>query len=97
MDRELYGIVKWCNPDLKFGLNVWNRNHFNPLRKAQWPWAEMTRGADWVKPITYQHQSGGVYIKRDGRLPQVGLARLDAAGVHTDHVQAARPPRGAVG
>ena len=52
LDRELYGLVKWCNPDLKFGLNVWNRNHFNPLRKAQWPWAEMAEWSDWVKPIT---------------------------------------------
>lgn len=61
MDRELFGIVKWCNADLKFGLNVWNRNHLNPLRKAQWPWAEQTHWCDWVKPITYQHQAGGVY------------------------------------
>lgn len=62
MDRELYGIVKWCNSDLKFGLNVWNRNHFNLFRKAQWAWAEMTRWSDWVKPITYQHQSGLIYV-----------------------------------
>jgi hypothetical protein len=62
MDRELYGIVKWCNPDLQFGLNVWNRNHMNPIRKAQWPWEEMAQCADWVKPITYQHQAGGVYF-----------------------------------
>lgn len=61
MDRELYGIVKWCNRNLKFGLNVWNRNHFNPIRQAQWPWAEMTQWCDWVKPITYQHQSGVIY------------------------------------
>jgi len=61
LDRELYGLVKWCNPDLSFGLNVWNRNHFNPIRKAQWPWEEQTLYADWVKPITYQHQSGLVY------------------------------------
>jgi hypothetical protein len=61
MDRELYGIVKWCDPELKFGLNVWNRNHLNPIRKAQWPWLEMTAWSDWVKPITYQHQSGGIY------------------------------------
>jgi hypothetical protein len=61
MDRELYGIVKWVNGDLKFGLNVWNRNHFNPIRKAQWPWKEMVAWSDWVKPITYQHQSGGIY------------------------------------
>lgn len=63
LDRELYGIVKWCNPALSFGLNVWNRNHFNPFRKAQWPWLEQTTYCDWVKPITYQHQSGGIYKK----------------------------------
>ena len=63
LDRELYGIVKWCNPDIQFGLNVWNRNHFNPFRKAQWPWEEQTLYADWVKPITYQHQSGLIYHK----------------------------------
>ena len=63
LDRELYGIVKWCNPALSFGLNVWNRNHFNPIRKAQWSWAEQTDYCDWVKPITYQHQAGEVYHK----------------------------------
>jgi hypothetical protein len=61
LDRELYGIVKWCNAALSFGLNVWNRNHFNPLRKAQYPWEEQTLYADWVKPITYQHQAGLIY------------------------------------
>jgi hypothetical protein len=61
LDRELYGMVKWINPNLQFGLNVWNRNHFNPLRKAQWPWAEQVAYADWVKPITYQHQAGEIY------------------------------------
>lgn len=63
LDRELYGIIKWANPALKVGLNVWNRNHFNFLRKAQWPWLEQTTYADWVKPITYQHQSGQIYVK----------------------------------
>ena len=63
LDKELYGIVKWCNPALSFGLNVWNRNHFNPFRKAQWSWLEQTTYCDWVKPITYQHQSGGIYKK----------------------------------
>ena len=63
LDRELYGITKWCNPDLEFGLNVWNRNHFNPFRKAEYPWAEAVDYADWVKPITYQHQSGQIYVK----------------------------------
>jgi hypothetical protein len=66
LDRELYGIVKWCNPALSFGLNVWNRNHFNPIRKAQWSWGEQTDYADWVKPITYQHQAGEVFAKEMG-------------------------------
>jgi len=70
LDRELYGITKWCNSDLEFGLNVWNRNHFNPLRKAQWPWAEMVTWSDWVKPITYQHQAGGVYMNEMKSLHQ---------------------------
>lgn len=61
LDRELYGIVKFCDPKLEFGLNVWNRNHLNPWRKAQWPWDEQTQWADWVKPIVYQHQSGGIF------------------------------------
>jgi hypothetical protein len=68
LDRELYGIVKWCNADLSFGLNVWNRNHFNPFRKAQWPWEEQTLYADWVKPITYQHQSGLIYFNEMSNL-----------------------------
>ena len=62
LDRELYGIVKFCDTTLEFGLNVWNRNHFNPWRKAQWPWDEQTQWADWVKPIVYQHQSGGIFF-----------------------------------
>jgi len=61
LDRELYGIMKYRNSEMQFGLNVWNRNHLNPLRKAQWPWKEQAQWADWVKPIVYQHQAGGVF------------------------------------
>lgn len=70
LDRELYGLVKWCDPNLSFGLNVWNRNHFNPVRKAQWPWEEQTDYADWVKPITYQHQSGLIYVNEMAQFHQ---------------------------
>jgi hypothetical protein len=61
LDRELFGIVKFCDGATEFGLNVWNRNHLNPWRKAQWPWEEQTQWADWVKPIVYQHQTGGIF------------------------------------
>ena len=73
LDRELYGIVKWCNPKLTFGLNVWNRNHFNPIRKAQWSWQEQTAYADWVKPITYQHQAGEIFLREMGYFGQTFL------------------------
>ena len=61
LDKEIYGLVKWVNPNLSFGLNVWNRNHFNLIRKIQWPWKEQVEYSDWVKPITYQHQSGEIF------------------------------------
>ena len=84
LDRELYGQVKWCKPALPFGLNVWNRNHFNIFRRAQWPWAEQTMYADWVKPITYQHQSGEIWAKEFGFFQKTILRDFDpveAAGV----------------
>lgn len=62
LDRELHAVVKRRDPELEFGLNVWNRNHFNPVRKAQWGWLEQTSYCDWVKPITYQHQAGGILV-----------------------------------
>ncbi len=78
LDRELYGIVKWCEPKLSFGLNVWNRNHFNPVRKAQWGWEEQTDYADWVKPITYQHQSGHIFAKEMEHYRKTILRDFDA-------------------
>ncbi|SHI66203.1 hypothetical protein [Wenxinia saemankumensis] len=78
LDREIHGLVKWCKPGLSFGLNVWNRNHFNIFRRAQWPWAEQTMYADWVKPITYQHQSGEIWHKEFGFLHKSILRDFDA-------------------
>lgn len=78
MDRELYGAVKFCDPRLEFGLNVWNRNHLNPWRKAQWPWREQAQWADWVKPIVYQHQSGGIFADEWTPLLNGVLRDLDA-------------------
>jgi hypothetical protein len=84
LDRELWGQVKWAKPALPFGLNVWNRNHFNIFRRAQWPWAEQAMYADWVKPITYQHQSGEIWHKEFGFF-QKSILRdfgpIEAAGV----------------
>jgi hypothetical protein len=77
LDRELYGIVKFCDQRLEFGLNVWNRNHLNPWRKAQWPWGEQTQWADWVKPIVYQHQTGGVFADEWSVLMSGVLRQLD--------------------
>jgi hypothetical protein len=81
LDRELYGVLKFCNADLEFGLNVWNRNHLNPWRKAQWPWAEQAQWADWVKPIVYQHQSGGIFYDEWAPLLAGIFRDLDADAV----------------
>jgi len=78
LDKELFGITKWCNPALEFGLNVWNRNHFNPIRKAEFPWAETVEYADWVKPITYQHQAGQIYVKEMSAFLETVLADAGA-------------------
>jgi hypothetical protein len=81
LDRELYGIVKFCDPALEFGLNVWNRNHLNLWRKAQWPWKEQTQWADWVKPIVYQHQTGGIFVDEMTPLLEGVLEGFDADAV----------------
>ena len=81
LDRELYGIVKFCDQRLEFGLNVWNRNHLNLWRKAQWPWDEQTQWADWVKPIVYQHQTGGVFTDEWSVLMSGVLRQLDPSVV----------------
>ena len=78
LDRELYGLVKWCRPEMPFGLNVWNRNHFNLIRRAQWPWAEQTRYADFVKPITYQHQAGEIWARELAFLQKTILRDFEA-------------------
>ena len=95
LDRELYGLVKWCKPGLPFGLNVWNRNHFNIFRRAQWPWEEQTMYADWVKPITYQHQSGQIWAKEFGFFQKTILRDFDpatAAAVMSDVLGLGAPP-----
>lgn len=66
LDRKRYGQFKSRNADLELCLNVWNRNHFNLFRNAQWPWAEQTCYVDCVKPITYQNQLGQVHVKELG-------------------------------
>ncbi len=95
LDRELWGMVKWAKPALPFGLNVWNRNHFNIFRRAQWPWAEQTMYADWVKPITYQHQSGEIWHKEFGFFGRTILRDFDpvaAAGVMSAMLGLGAPP-----
>ena len=78
LDRELWGIAKWCKPGLGFGLNIWNRDHFNLIRKAQFPWAERVAHADWVKPITYQHQAGMIFRNEMTQFEKTLLADFSA-------------------
>ncbi len=49
------------------------------MRKAQWGWEEQTDYADWVKPITYQHQSGLIFANEMEHYRKTVLRDFDAA------------------
>ena len=98
LDRKRYGQFKSRNADLEFCLNVWNRNHFNLFRNAQWPGAEQTCYVDCVKPISYQNQLGQVHVKELGD-PHKSILRdfIPPPGADAVYIQNARAPRGALG
>jgi hypothetical protein len=95
LDRELHAIVKGCRNSLSFGLNVWNRNHLNPIRKAQWSWAEQVAYADWVKPIVYQHQAGLVFAGEMDHFARTLLADYAGRGVRAGDVRGSSACAGA--
>jgi len=57
--RELYGLMKWLQPDAFIGQMVWQYiNTFNPILRAQWDLSEFKEFADWVKPVMYHIPAG---------------------------------------
>jgi hypothetical protein len=57
--REVYGLIKWLQPDAYVGQMVWQYiNTFNPFLRAQWDLTEFTEFADWVKPVMYHIPAG---------------------------------------
>ena len=57
-----FGQVKWCNPDLEFGLNVWNQP-LQPLPQGAVAVGGTGAYADWVKPITLPAPVGPDHVK----------------------------------
>lgn len=59
MHREIYGLVKWRDPNLKVGMHVWQlTNTYSALLKAQYPYSEMVHYADFLKPVVYHTPAG---------------------------------------
>jgi hypothetical protein len=74
MHRELYGLVKWLDPNLKVGMHVWQvTNTYSPLLKAQYPYGEMVHYADFLKPVVYHTPAGSRFAKYLGTLRQTIL------------------------
>lgn len=64
MHREIYGLVKWLDPNLKVGMHVWQvTNTYSPLLKAQYPYGEMVHYADFLKPVVYHTPAGSRFSK----------------------------------
>lgn len=71
MHREIYGLVKWLDPNLKVGMHVWQvTNTYSPLLKAQYPYGEMVHYADFLKPVVYHTPAGSRFAKYLGTLQQ---------------------------
>lgn len=61
--RDIYGAVKWLEPDRDFGLGLWHYFFIDPLLRAEWNMAEFADGSDYIRPILY-HIPEGPRIKR---------------------------------
>jgi hypothetical protein len=57
--RQIYGLVKFLDPSLEFGLGVWYRiTTTNVYLRAQYAYEEFKGSCDWVKPILYHVPAG---------------------------------------
>ena len=80
MHREIYGLVKWINPDLQCGMHVWQvTNTYSLLLKAQYPYADMVRYADFLKPVVYHTPAGTRFSRFVQNLHQTILRDMTRA------------------
>lgn len=61
--RDIYGAVKWLEPERSFGLGLWHYYFISPLLQTEWNMAEFAAGSDYIRPILY-HLPEGPRIKR---------------------------------
>lgn len=74
MHREIYGLVKWLDPNLQVGMHVWQvTNTYSALLKAQYPYAEMVHYADFLKPVVYHTPAGSRFTNYTAKLQETIL------------------------
>ena len=74
MHREIYGLVKWLDPNLQVGMHVWQvTNTYSALLKAQYPYAEMVHYADFLKPVVYHTPAGSRFTTYTAKLQETIL------------------------
>ena len=57
--REIYGLVKFLDPEKEVGLGLWQWiTTYNPYLRAQWDYSELRGICDWVKPVLYNVPAG---------------------------------------
>jgi hypothetical protein len=62
LQRQIYGTVKFLNPQVSVGWHVWHHNSFSPLYRAQMDFGAMAAYSDFVKPVVY-HSCGGYRLQ----------------------------------
>lgn len=75
--QEIYGIVKFIDPNRKLGLSIWQEiDTFNPYLRAQYDFSELPNCADWVKPVLYHVPAGLRFARFAKKLSETFLKDL---------------------
>jgi hypothetical protein len=56
---DIRNRVKSVNPDTPVGFHVWHNASFSPFYRAEIDFAEMSKNADFIKPVLYNTCAGG--------------------------------------
>ncbi|TVR49820.1 MAG: hypothetical protein EA425_11355 [Puniceicoccaceae bacterium] len=56
--KEMYGLIKAINPEVRFGWHIMHLNSFSPFYRATQDIAAFTRYADFIKLVAYNNCAG---------------------------------------
>ena len=63
LQKEIYGIVKAINPEIKIGWHIMHLLSFSPLYRAEQDYAELKDFSDFIKIALYNNCAGGRFIR----------------------------------